>query len=59
MRSRISLAVAAAMAMSLAGGAIAQTKWDLPTAYPATNFHTENIAQFAKEVRARPRAASS
>ena len=29
--------------------AIAQTKWDLPTAYPATNFHTENITQFAKE----------
>ncbi|OYY51091.1 MAG: C4-dicarboxylate ABC transporter substrate-binding protein, partial [Polaromonas sp. 39-63-203] len=25
-------------------------KWDLPTAYPATNFHTENIAQFADDV---------
>ena len=30
--------------------AAAQTKWDLPTAYPATNFHTENITQFANDV---------
>ena len=28
----------------------AQTKWDLPTAYPATNFHTENLKQFANDV---------
>src|SRR5438552_15597243 len=28
----------------------AQTKWDLPTAYPANNFHTENIQQFAADV---------
>ena len=28
----------------------AQTKWDLPAAYPATNFHTENLTQFAKDV---------
>src|SRR5258706_13308501 len=28
----------------------AQTKWDLPTAYPATNFHTENIQTFANDV---------
>jgi TRAP-type C4-dicarboxylate transport system substrate-binding protein len=33
-----------------AAGALAQSKWDLPTAYPAGNFHTQNIAQFAKEV---------
>ncbi len=32
--------------------AFAQTKWDLPTAYAATNFHTENAAQFAKDVDA-------
>jgi TRAP-type transport system periplasmic protein len=32
--------------------ALAQTKWDLPTAYPASNFHTENVAQFAKDVDA-------
>ena len=34
----------------LAGNAQAQTKWDLPSAYPASNFHTENLAQFAGEV---------
>ena len=32
------------------GAASAQTKWDLPTAYPASNFHTENIVAFAAEV---------
>ena len=30
--------------------AIAQTGWDMPTPYPATNFHTENIQQFANDV---------
>jgi TRAP-type C4-dicarboxylate transport system substrate-binding protein len=40
--------VAAAL-VGFAAGALAQTKWDLPTAYPASNFHTENIVQFAKE----------
>jgi TRAP-type C4-dicarboxylate transport system substrate-binding protein len=29
---------------------MAQTKWDLPAAYPATNFHTENLVQFANDV---------
>jgi TRAP-type C4-dicarboxylate transport system substrate-binding protein len=28
----------------------AQTKWDLATAYPPMNFHTENISQFAADV---------
>lgn len=32
--------------------AFAHTKWNLPSAYPATNFHTENLAQFAKDVEA-------
>jgi TRAP-type transport system periplasmic protein len=30
----------------------AQTKWDLPAAYAATNFHTENLSLFAKDVDA-------
>ena len=34
----------------LAATAGAQTKWDLPSAYPASNFHTENLALFAKDV---------
>jgi TRAP-type C4-dicarboxylate transport system substrate-binding protein len=28
----------------------AQTKWDLPAAYPATNFHTVNLNQFAADI---------
>lgn len=36
--------------LALAGQAFAQTKWDLPAAYPATNFHTENLVQFANDV---------
>lgn len=41
----------AALTLALAAGtASAQTKWDLPAAYPASNFHTENITQFAKDV---------
>src|SRR5215813_12760401 len=41
----VALAVAA-----VCGAAQAQTKWDMPTAYPATNFHTENIQQFANDI---------
>ena len=44
------LAVAVAIGLALALPAAAQTKWDLPTAYPANNFHTENIPQFAADV---------
>src|SRR6266567_4811525 len=43
-------AFAAALGVSIALTAGAQTKWDMPTAYPATNFHTENINQFAADV---------
>jgi len=32
------------------GTAQAQTKWDLASAYPANNFHTENLMQFATDV---------
>ena len=42
--------VCLASMLSLAGTAAAQTKWDLPAAYPANNFHTENLAQFAADV---------
>ena len=42
--------LAAAALAAAFGTAQAQTKWDLPTAYPATNFHTENIQQFANDV---------
>ena len=40
-----------AVALTLAAGAVqAQTKWDLPAAYAATNFHTENLTQFAGDI---------
>ena len=48
-RRTLSSLVALALA-GLAGGALAQTKWDLPAAYPANNFHTENLTQFAADV---------
>jgi len=40
----------AAAALAIAGPVLAQTKWDLPAAYPASNFHTENLVQFANDV---------
>ena len=46
-----SLAVAATLSLG-AGSAVAQTKWNLPAAYAASNFHTENLVQFAKDVEA-------
>jgi TRAP-type transport system periplasmic protein len=46
-----SLFVATAItAVLAASGAHAQAKWDLPTAYPASNFHTENLAKFVADV---------
>jgi TRAP-type C4-dicarboxylate transport system substrate-binding protein len=47
MKFRFALAATAA---TLCFGASAQTKWDLPAAYPATNFHSENLVQFANDV---------
>jgi TRAP-type C4-dicarboxylate transport system substrate-binding protein len=48
MQALRSLFVAAATCAAVA--AQAQTKWDLPAAYPATNFHTVNLQQFADDV---------
>ncbi|HVF64635.1 MAG TPA: TRAP transporter substrate-binding protein [Casimicrobiaceae bacterium] len=42
--------VAAFTALAAALPAAAQTKWELPSAYPATNYHTENLQQFANDV---------
>jgi TRAP-type C4-dicarboxylate transport system substrate-binding protein len=47
--NRLALALAAA-AFAVALPAAAQIKWDLPSAYPANNFHTENLQQFADDV---------
>jgi TRAP-type C4-dicarboxylate transport system substrate-binding protein len=37
-------------AVMMAAPAAAQTKWTLPSAYPADNFHSENLAAFAKDM---------
>src|SRR6266850_1112052 len=45
------LAIAAGAAVA-ALPASAQTKWNLPAAYPADNPHSENLVLFAKDVEA-------
>jgi TRAP-type C4-dicarboxylate transport system substrate-binding protein len=55
---RTSLRLGSGLAMTFAAAALlaappaarAQAKWDLPAAYPASNFHTENLVEFAKDV---------
>ncbi len=37
----------AALSSSVASS---QTRWDLPSAYPASNFHTENLQRFVDDV---------
>jgi TRAP-type C4-dicarboxylate transport system substrate-binding protein len=43
------LAAAAAIVL-VAAPAHAQVKWDLPSAYPADNFHSENLSAFARDI---------
>ena len=43
-------ALIAAATFTFTGPALAQAKWDLPTAYPAGNFHTENVQAFANDI---------
>lgn len=49
--TRRTLATAVAFAIAgMSAGAMAQTKWDLPAAYPATNFHSVTLTEFANDV---------
>ena len=50
MKRRLFSASLLSTALLLGAAAQAQTKWDLPAAYPATNFHSVNLAQFAADV---------
>jgi len=51
MRFKFALtAVAFTVPLLTCASAFAQTKWDLPAAYAASNFHTENLVQFAADV---------
>ncbi|MCB1900548.1 TRAP transporter substrate-binding protein [Cognatazoarcus halotolerans] len=45
-----SIACTAFTALGIQSAALAQTTWDMPTPYPANNFHTENIQQFADDI---------
>ena len=45
-----SIALTALCSTLMAGASWAQTKWDFPTAYPVTNFHTETAQQFVADV---------
>lgn len=47
----VSAVVGSAVAFGLACNAQAAT-WDMPTPYPDKTFHTQNIAEFAKDVEA-------
>lgn len=50
--SLIAMLIAAAGALgAIATPVSAQTKWNLPAAYPANNYHSENLVWFADEVR--------
>ncbi len=50
MLRRLFTAALATSAVAISLPAAAQTKWDLPAAYPATNFHSVNLTQFANDV---------
>lgn len=47
---KLAAAAAASALFVIAAPVSAQQKWDMPTGYPASNFHTENIHLFAAEV---------
>jgi TRAP-type C4-dicarboxylate transport system substrate-binding protein len=44
------LAIATMAAAFCASGALAQTKWDMPTGYAVGSYQTQNVQQFADEV---------
>lgn len=47
----ITTAIAAGAVLSMGSAAFAATEWDMPMAYPESNFHTEYGHQFADDVR--------
>ena len=47
---RLPALAALLVAAGFCAAALAQTQWDMPTPYAPTNFHTENINQFAADV---------
>jgi TRAP-type C4-dicarboxylate transport system substrate-binding protein len=45
------ITAAAVSVATLSATATAQTKWNLPAAYPPSNYHSENLVWFAEEVK--------
>src|SRR5262247_4024076 len=50
MKIRMIALLGAAGLLAATQGAVAQTKWNLPAAYPIDNPHTVNLNAFAKDV---------
>lgn len=52
-RAALAAAMLALTPLALGGAAApaAAASWDMPTPYPEANFHTQNIKQFAEEIR--------
>lgn len=50
MKRILYLSTTAAASVAMSFGAQAATKWDLPSGYPASNLHTENLELFSKDV---------
>ena len=48
-KSAFAVLSAAALAF-VTSAPLAQTKWDMPTPYPDSNFHTKNVRQFVDDV---------
>ena len=46
----LALALSAMAALAVSSTSFAQTKWDLPAGYAATNFHSVNLQDFANDV---------
>ena len=49
-RKMLLLTAAAIVGVHAAASAAWAAKWDMPTAYPESNFHTENVKAFAEAV---------
>ncbi|MFL6936642.1 MAG: TRAP transporter substrate-binding protein [Xanthobacteraceae bacterium] len=47
---RITPLILATLVLGAAEQAKAQSRWILPSAYPATNFHADNLAAFAQDI---------
>lgn len=50
-RALMGAGISLGLSLGTSAAASAQTAWNLASAYPPSNFHTENLGQFAEEVR--------